>query len=114
MGGLMSLYAVLAYNDCFCGAAVLSPSIWTNIDCIKHLIMKCDLHENTRIYLDYGSREMGFHKHMETYIHDVTSLLMRKGVFLTSRIVPYGDHCEACWEAQIPTFMNILLYRGYR
>ena len=114
MGGLMSLYAILAYNDYFSGAAVLSPSIWTNPERIEQLILQSEPHENTRIYLDYGSREMGFHKNMATYFHNVTSLLLKKGVFLTSRIVPYGDHCEACWEAQIPTFMNILLYRGYR
>lgn len=114
MGGLMSLYAVLAHNDYFCGAAVLSPSIWTNPECIEQLIKESNLHPNTRIYLDYGSREMYFHKHMDTHFHNITSLLLKRGVFLTSRIVPFGDHCEACWEAQIPFFMNILLYRGYR
>jgi len=25
--------------------------------------------------------------------------------------VPNGDHCEACWEEQIPFFMNTLLYQ---
>ena len=29
MGGLMSLYAVVAYNQVFSGAAALSPSLWT-------------------------------------------------------------------------------------
>ena len=29
---------------------------------------------------------------------------------LTSRIVPWGDHCEASWERQIPFFMSTLLY----
>ena len=114
MGGLMSLYAVLEYNEYFSGAVALSPSIWTNPDCIEQLIRKAKIHPNTRIYMDYGSREMGFHKQMETQFHRVTSLLLKKGIFLTSRIVPYGDHCEACWEAQIPIFMQILLYKGYR
>ena len=27
-----------------------------------------------------------------------------------ARIVPNGDHCEACWEEQIPFFMHILFY----
>lgn len=114
MGGLMSLYAVLAYNEYFSGAAALSPSIWTNMACLEQLIKESRLHPNTRIYMDYGSREMHFHKQMATQFHKVTSLLLRKGIFLTSRIVPYGDHCEACWEAQIPIFMQILLYKGYR
>ena len=114
MGGLMSLYAILAYNEYFSGAAALSPSIWTNMACMEQLIRESRLHPNTRIYMDYGSREMHFHKQMATQFHKVTSLLLRKGIFLTSRIVPYGDHCEACWEAQIPIFMQILLYKGYR
>lgn len=113
MGGLMSLYASLAYNDYFSGAAALSPSIWTNPACLEQLIKETKLHPNTRIYMDYGSREMRFHKRMKTQFQKVTSLLLKKGVFLNSRIVPYGDHCEACWEAQIPIFMDILLYRGY-
>ena len=36
--------------------------------------------------------------------------LMNKRVWVTSRIVPNGDHCEACWEEQIPVFMHILQY----
>lgn len=114
MGGLMSLYAVLEYNDYFSGAAALSPSIWTNPARIEKLILNAKLHQDTRIYMDYGSREMRFHRAMERQFQKVTSLLLRKRVFLTSRIVPYGDHCEACWEKQIPIFMNTLLYEGYR
>lgn len=113
MGGLMSLYAVLEYNQYFSGAAALSPSIWTNSACIEHLIKNARLHPNTRIYMDYGSREMRFHRNMERQFHNVTSMLLKRRVFLTSRIVPYGDHCEACWEKQIPIFMNTLLYEGY-
>ena len=36
--------------------------------------------------------------------------LMEQGVFVTSRIIPNGDHCEECWEEQIPLFMPILFY----
>ena len=113
MGGLMSLYALMAYNDYFSGAVALSPSIWTNPSCIEQLINEAKLHPNTRIYMDYGSREISFHSNMKTCFHNVSSLLLKKDVFATTRIVPYGDHCEACWEAQIPIFMNILLYGGY-
>ena len=38
MGGLMSLYALLAYNRTFSRAAALSPSLWTNPEEIKALI----------------------------------------------------------------------------
>ena len=40
----------------------------------------------------------------------VDARLMDKQVWVTSRIVPNGDHCEACWEEQIPVFMHVLQY----
>ena len=40
----------------------------------------------------------------------VTQRLLERDVHLISRIVPQGDHCEACWEKQIPLFMELLLY----
>ena len=40
----------------------------------------------------------------------VCDLLLRKGVKLTSRIVPRGEHNEASWEKQIPFFLPVLLY----
>ncbi|MBR5474361.1 MAG: alpha/beta hydrolase [Lachnospiraceae bacterium] len=113
MGGLISLYAVLAYNHVFCGAAALSPSLWTNPHKLEQLVSHASLAKNTRIYMDYGSNEMKFHPNMDQYFQKITSLLQQKNVFLTSRIVPYGDHCEACWEKQIPFFMATLLYENY-
>ena len=32
------------------------------------------------------------------------------GLRKVRRIVPGGEHCEACWEEQIPFFMPILFY----
>ena len=33
-----------------------------------------------------------------------------RGIRLTARIVPDGQHCEASWEKQIPFFVPALLY----
>ena len=33
-----------------------------------------------------------------------------RGVLLTCRIVPDGEHCEASWEKQIPFFLETLFY----
>lgn len=114
MGGLMSLYALLAYNDYFCGAAALSPSLWTNPEEIEKLIKSVKLHRNTKLYIDYGSNELKNHRGMQRIFQKATSLLMKKKIFITSRIVPYGDHCEACWEKQIPIFLDTILYNGYK
>ena len=110
MGGLMSLYAVLAYNDIFSKAAALSPSIWTNMTQINKLIREADLASNTTVYMDYGADEINFHAVMRKQFRKVNDLLLSRDVLLTSRIVPDGDHCEACWEKQIPYFMDALFY----
>ena len=110
MGGLMSLYAVLAYNEIFSKAAALSPSIWTNMTQINKLIREAEVTANTTVYMDYGANEINFHAVMRKQFRKVTDLLLSRDVLLTSRIVPNGDHCEACWEKQIPYFMDALFY----
>ena len=110
MGGMMSLYAVLAYNSVFSKAAALSPSIWTNMTRINKLIREAELAPDTTVYMDYGANEINFHAVMRKQFRKVTDLLLSRDVLLTSRIVPNGDHCEACWEKQIPYFMDALFY----
>ena len=110
MGGLMSLYAVSKYNKYFSRCAALSPSIWLAPDRLERLLRTARIRPGTVVYMDYGSQEMGNHNEMLKGFSDVASLLMERGVALTSRIVPGGTHCEASWERQIPFFMNTLLY----
>ena len=110
MGGLMSLYAVMEYNHVFSRAAALSPSIWFAKRDLDRMLRKAPIGPDTVVYMDYGSREMSFHKSMKGQFQKVTDRLLERGVMLNSRIVPNGDHCEACWEEQIPFFMNTLLY----
>lgn len=111
MGGLMSLYAVLEYNQYFSRAAALSPSIWFGVDKLKAMIEHAALRPDTIVYMDYGSRELHHHANMEHQFAMVTSLLLERRIMLESRIVPGGNHCEASWEKQIPFFMNTLMYQ---
>lgn len=110
MGGLMSLYALLKYNNVFSRAAALSPSLWTNPDAIEKLIRKAKIKNNTVLYMDYGSNELKNHPDMLNIYNNVCGQLSDRNILLTSRIVPNGEHCEACWERQIPFFINTLLY----
>lgn len=110
MGGLMSLYAVAEYNAVFSRAAALSPSVWFASRSLDALLRTARLRKGTVIYMDYGSREMRNHANMQKRFGAVTRLLLERGVYLTSRIVPNGNHCEASWEKQIPFFLNTLLY----
>lgn len=110
MGGLMSLYAVLAHNDIFSRAAALSPSLWTNKMAIDTLIRTASVNENTVLYMDYGSEEFANHRGMQPLFQKTVNSLLKKGIFLTSRVVPYGDHSEGCWEKQLPIVMETLTY----
>lgn len=110
MGGLMSLYALLEYNDVFSRAAALSPSLWTDPEGLKRMIRNAGLCGDTVLYMDYGSEELSNHRGMLGQFAEITSELLKKGICLESRVVPGGTHCEASWERQIPFFMQTLLY----
>ena len=47
MGGLMSLYALLQYNDTFSRAAALSPSIWVSPEKLSGLVGRAKLEPGT-------------------------------------------------------------------
>lgn len=111
MGGLISLYALFAYNEVFSRAAALSPSLWTNVSRMEQLIMGAKHLPDTVLYMDYGSEEMKNHAGMMQSYKKIVSCLLARGICLDSRIVPGGTHCEASWERQIPFFMNTLLYQ---
>jgi predicted alpha/beta superfamily hydrolase len=108
MGGLMSAYAVSAYNYVFSKAACLSPSFWVNPREIKSLLEHNDMISDTRIYMDYGSEELCNHQENTTILNETLALLQHKGASASLRIVPGGTHCEASWEKQIPVFMDYL------
>ncbi len=110
MGGLMSLYALLAYNHVYSRAAALSPSLWVARKNIENLIRSADIAPDTILYMDYGSEELANHKGMLRQYARVTSMLMERRVLVDSRIVPGGTHCEASWERQAPFFMDTLTY----
>ena len=110
MGGLMSLYALLQYNDTYSRAAALSPSIWVAPDKISGLVGRAKLSPGTVLYMDYGSREMGNHEGIRREFSALSGKLMTRGIHLTSRIVPGGTHSEASWEKQLPFVFHTLLY----
>ncbi len=110
MGGLMSLYAITEYNRYFRGAAALSPSLWTAPEKLERLFKRAILSPDTVIYMDYGSKELRGRSGMAADFGRIAALFIERGVFVESRIVPGGSHCEASWERQIPFFMNTLLY----
>ena len=108
MGGLMTVYALMAYNHVFSRGAALSPSLVFAPEAVKAMIRSARIGK-TVLYMDNGSREMRSQWAKNIYA-DVTAELIRKGVLLESRVVPGGIHSEVSWERQIPFFMDVLFY----
>ena len=108
MGGLMSLYAALEYNDIFQRAACLSPSLWIAPSKLIQMISMAQIKNDTCIYMDYGSKEIYNHAATAEALISISHLLLAKHVNLAFRIVPGGTHSEASWEQQIPIFMDCL------
>lgn len=110
MGGLMSLYALLAYNDVFGRAAALSPSLWVAPAALMNLTARTKLASGTVLYMDYGSKEMGNHEGMRKGFGEMCGKIFARGINLTARVVPGGTHCEASWEKQLPFVFHTLMY----
>lgn len=112
MGGLMSLYAVTAYNETFSRAAALSPCLWAGAEQLAGLAAGAPLRQTTRIYMDYGTGEVdpadpgGLAE-----LFDMAAVLTRAGAQVAARAVPGGVHNEASWEKRIPLFLEYLLRR---
>ena len=108
MGGLMALFAATEYNHVFQRAACLSPSVWVAPAKIIGMIARSNIMDDTVIYMDYGSEEMQRHSTNREALSSAVRMLLTKNVNLCFRIVPGGTHTEACWEEQIPVFMDCL------
>ena len=108
MGGLMTLYALMEYNQVFSRGAALSPSAAFDPEGVRAMIRAARI-DTTVLYMDMGQQELRSRGDRKLYA-DVTAQLMKKGVLQTSRLVPDGGHSEASWEKQLPLFIPTLLY----
>lgn len=108
MGGLMSLYAVTAYNHVFGKAACLSPSLWVDFGKVMEFAAKSSIQPGTNIFMDYGEQELSNHFASQEALVAMTHLLIAKRANVTFRILPGGAHNEASWEREIPIFMECL------
>ena len=109
MGGLMALYAAVAYNGTFSRAACLSPSLWGARHHEAALKAAGPLAAPTRIYMDMGTAEVDGHITGLTSLFETARRLTRAGACVDARVVPDARHSEAYWEQRIPIFMDYLL-----
>ena len=108
MGGLMTVYALLCYSSVFSRGAALSPSFDFSPAGVKELI-RHGRGEGSVLYMDIGTEEMPTQRTRHLF-GEMTSLLIRKGLLVNSRVVPGGFHAEASWQRQLPFLMQTLFY----
>lgn len=115
MGGLMTLYALTAYNHIFSRGAALSPSIWLTYGKMRQLIDTAEIHPDTWLYMTYGTEELNNHLEgqMAKLFHRMYGAFLDKGVIGCAKLVPGASHCEACWEQEVPSFMQYLKMHGW-
>ncbi len=109
MGGLMSIYAAVEYNDVFSRAAALSPSLWVAPRALRGMIKTHPMQSPTRIYMDLGDAEVEGHVRALTGLFETAKLLTASGADVAARVVPGGLHREADWEKRIGVFFDYLL-----
>ena len=109
MGGLMTLYAVLEYNQYFSRGAAVSPAVYFSFENVREMIRSATIEKDTVLYIDYGEKEL-FDSRAEKDFRDMVYLLQEKRVLLESRIVPGGIHSEITWEKQLPFLIDVLFY----
>ena len=110
MGGIMALYAGVAYRDVFSRAACVSPCLWVDRRALFKLIRETDL-TGSRLYLDFGSEEeeRDLCIKMEELMFTTARELTAAGADVTALVAPGARHSEAYWEKRIPVFMDYLL-----
>ncbi len=62
MGGYISLFAVLEYQDVFSMAGVFSPALWFNEPEMLNHIQQTEVSQPIKIYLDMGTDESSDHQ----------------------------------------------------
>ncbi len=106
MGGLISLYALIRYPEVFGSAGVFSPAFWTNEKDLPSEIVKNNLSWEGNIYMISGELEgQRYTKNM----FDVSALLLKKNkTNIVAKSVPKGQHNEAFWRQEFPSFYTWL------
>lgn len=120
MGGLMAMYGVIKYNDCFSKAACVSSAIGFCMPKLKADIKEYPVDPDTRVFISWGTREawgVTDHENEDRNSptarnnHYVGNKLEEQGAAVDVYCQIGGSHCEADWRHQVPRFMDFLWRR---
>jgi predicted alpha/beta superfamily hydrolase len=109
MGGLISLYGLIAQPHVFGLGGVMSPSLKWNEHAVLKLIEDGQL-PPARIHLDMGGREG---RGMTTDARRLRDLLVARGMVLGRDLQyvedPGAEHTESAWAERLPDALRFLL-----
>ncbi len=109
MGGLISLYGLIAQPRVFGLGGVMSPSLRWSDYAVLRLIQMGQLPE-ARIHLDVGGHEW---RGMTSDARRLRDLLLSTGMELDRDLQyvedPNAEHCEPAWAERLPDALRFLL-----
>lgn len=111
MGGLMSLYGILHYNDVYSKAVCLSPTLKPLFETFMSELPD-HIESNTYIYMSYGTYEFRNKKELSAGVERMFQLnnwMNRQQIQCRMHLVAEGRHQEASWEKEIPLFISDLI-----
>lgn len=111
MGGMLTLYTVLRYNDVFSKAAVISPSIVPAIEKFREEVQD-ELSADTRIFFSWGTAEYAheYNELVAKYILELEKEVQKQDVKTYLFCQDGGEHNEGSWQHQVPAWMQFLWF----
>ncbi len=100
LGGLISLYAAIKYQNVFSKVGVFSPAYWINKDSLQGFISNTGFKQPLRIYTIGGKNES---QNLVGDINDVEQTLSQAGFDIAQRKVTIhndGAHSEWYWKRE--------------
>jgi len=109
LGGLISTYGALKYQNIFSKAGPFSPAYWINNDSIWNFISSVGMQNDIWFYQNVGEHEGDIYINNMYNMED--SLRARGFENITSKVILGGDHNEQTWrndfeEAYLWLFMS--------
>ncbi len=95
LGGVISLYGALKYQDVFSKAGPFSPAYWANYDSLWPFIAETGFLQDVRFYQNAGEYEGG--QYINTMFDMEDSLNSQGFQNVTSKVIDGGDHNEETW-----------------
>ncbi|MCF8398713.1 MAG: T9SS type A sorting domain-containing protein [Bacteroidales bacterium] len=95
LGGVISLYGALKYQDVFSKSGPFSPAYWANYDSLWPFISETGLQQDIRFYQNAGEYE-GW-QYIDRMYQMEDSLNIQGFQNVSSKVIEGGDHNEETW-----------------